>query len=88
MADNFLCLNGDKTEVMHIGSPHQLHKAGQTPLIIDGSLPDFQKKLRNLRNLSLTFDPQVQNVIKILLNCVQCYHFQLQKSKLIKKHSH
>jgi len=34
MDNNFLCLNNDKTKVMLIGSPHQLSRAYQSPLII------------------------------------------------------
>lgn len=48
MTNNFLCLNADKNEVLLIGSPHQLSRADQSPLIIDGSVLEFQSKLRNL----------------------------------------
>ena len=48
MSENFLCLNGDKTEVMLIGSPHQLCKAESITLSVDGSALQFQTKLKNL----------------------------------------
>ncbi len=35
MSKNFLCLNNDKTEVLLIGSSHQLRKAGSLILNID-----------------------------------------------------
>lgn len=62
MANNFLCLNSDETEVMLIGSPHQLSGTYQSPLIIDGSVLEFQKKLRNLGLIfdsSVTFDTHI-----------------------------
>ncbi len=44
MSQNFLCLNSDKTEVMLIGSPHQIRKAGTLTLKMDGSVMEFQTK--------------------------------------------
>ncbi len=44
MSENVLCLNSDKTEVMLIGSPHQLHKAESVTLGLDGSALQFQTK--------------------------------------------
>ncbi len=44
MSQNFLCLNSDKTEVMLIGSPHQIRKAGTLALKMDGSVMEFQTK--------------------------------------------
>ncbi len=44
MSGNLLCLNSDKTEVMLIGSPHQLHKAESATLGLDGSALQFQTK--------------------------------------------
>ncbi len=36
MSENCLCLNSDKTEMMLIGSPHQVHKAESITLSVDG----------------------------------------------------
>lgn len=38
MAQNYLCLNSEKTEVMLIGSSNQLRKAGYATINIDGSV--------------------------------------------------
>ncbi len=67
MSQNFLCLNSDKTEVMLIGTPHQISKSGALALIVEGTVLDFQNKLKNLGvifNINLTFDPYVQNTVK------------------------
>ncbi len=48
MSQNVLCLNSEKIEVMLIGSPHQLHKAGSITLSVDGSIMKFKTKLKNL----------------------------------------
>ncbi|MBN3312075.1 PCD15 protein, partial [Atractosteus spatula] len=45
MTQNFLHLNCDKTEVMLIGSPHQLRKASPVTLSVDGSVLELQSKL-------------------------------------------
>lgn len=68
MSQNFLCLNSDKTEVMLIGSPQQIRKAGDITLMVDGSALEFQTKLKNLGvifDATLTFDPHVQNMVKV-----------------------
>ncbi len=65
--ENFLCLNSEKTEVMLIGSPHQLHKAGSITLSVDGSIMKFKTKLKNLGIIfdsNLTFEPHVQGTVK------------------------
>jgi len=41
-SENFLCLNSDKTEVMLIGSPHQLRKAESLTLSVGGSALKLQ----------------------------------------------
>ncbi len=38
MSQNFLCLNSEKTEIMLIGSPHQLLKSGTVSLIVNNSI--------------------------------------------------
>ncbi len=86
--ENFLCLNSEKTEVMLIGSPHQLHKAGSITLSVDGSIMKFKTKLKNLGIIfdsNLTFEPHVQGTVKtsfffileILPDYVQCCPFLL-----------
>lgn len=63
MAQNYLCLNGG----MLIGSSNQLRKAGYATINIDGSVLEFQKKLKNLCvifDAHLTFEPHVQNTVK------------------------
>ncbi len=67
MSQNFLCLNSDKTEVMLIGTPHQISKSGALSLTVEGTVLDFQNKLKNLGvifDINLTFDPHVQNTVK------------------------
>uniref|UniRef100_A0A8C1UV32 Reverse transcriptase domain-containing protein n=1 Tax=Cyprinus carpio TaxID=7962 RepID=A0A8C1UV32_CYPCA len=67
MYEIFLCLNSDKTEVMLIGSPHQLRKAESITLSVDGSALQFQTKLKNLGvifDANLTFDHYVRNTVK------------------------
>lgn len=67
MSENFLCLNSDKTEVMLIGSPHQLRKAESITLSVDGSALKLQTKLKNLGvifDANLTFDHHVRNTVK------------------------
>ncbi len=67
MSQNFLCLNSEKTEVMLIGSPHQLRKAGSITLSVDGSIMKFKTKLKNLGVIfdsNLTFEPHVQGTVK------------------------
>ncbi len=44
MSENLFCLNNDKTEVLLIGSSHQLRKAGSLILNIDGSVLESQTK--------------------------------------------
>ncbi len=64
---NLLCLNSDKTEVMLIGTPHQISKSGALALTVEGTVLDFQNKLKNLGvifDINLTFDPHVQNTVK------------------------
>lgn len=68
MTDNFLCLNSEKTEIMLVGSPHQLRKVEPVTLALDGSTVEFQSKLRNLGvifDANLTFEPHVLNTVKI-----------------------
>ncbi len=48
------CLNSEKTEVMLIGSPHQLRKAGLITLSVDGSIMKFKTKLKNFGGLFST----------------------------------
>ncbi len=43
MSQHFLCLNSEKAEVMLIGSPHQLRKAGSITLSVDGSIMKFKR---------------------------------------------
>ncbi len=67
MSQHFLCLNSEKTEVMLIGSPHQLRKAGSITLSVDGSIMKFKTKLKNLGVIfdsNLTFEPHVQGTVK------------------------
>ncbi len=69
MSQNFLCLNSEKTEVMLIGSPHQLRKAGSITLSVDGStsIMKFKIKLKNLGVIfdsNLTFELHVQGTVK------------------------
>jgi len=67
MSQNFLCLNSEKTEVMLIGSPHQLRKAGSITLSVDGSIMKFKTKLKNLGVIfdsNLTFEPHVLGTVK------------------------
>ncbi len=67
MSQNCLCLNSEKTEVMLIGSPHQLRKAGSITLSVDGSIMKFKTKLENLWVIfdsNLTFEPHVQGTVK------------------------
>ncbi len=67
MSQNFLCLNSDKTEVMLIGTPHQISKSGALALTVEGTVLDFQNKNKNLGvifDINLTFDPHVQNTVK------------------------
>ncbi|MBN3319116.1 KCNKD protein, partial [Atractosteus spatula] len=67
MTQNFLHLNCDKTEVMLIGTPHQLRKASPVTLSVDGSVLELQSKLKNLGVIfdsGLTFDPHVQHTVK------------------------
>ncbi len=44
MSQDFLCLNSDKTEVMLIGTPHQISKSGALALTVEGTVLDFQNK--------------------------------------------
>ena len=67
MSNNFLSLNGSKTEVMLLGSPHQLRKVGSPTLSVDGVALEFKTKLRNLGvifDATLSFEPFVQNTVK------------------------
>uniref|UniRef100_A0A8C1MC95 Reverse transcriptase domain-containing protein n=1 Tax=Cyprinus carpio TaxID=7962 RepID=A0A8C1MC95_CYPCA len=67
MSTNFLCLNSGKTEVMLIGSRHQISKAGSLSLTIDGSVLATQAKVRNLGvifDTRLSFDSFVQSTVK------------------------
>ncbi len=48
MSQNFLCLNSEKTEIMLIGSPHQLLEAGTVSLIVDNSIMESRPKRKNL----------------------------------------
>ncbi len=68
MSQNFLCLNSDKTEVILTGTPHQINKSGALALTVEGTVLDFQNKLKKLGvifDINLTFDPHVQNTVKI-----------------------
>ncbi len=68
MSENVLCLNSDKTEVMLIGSHHQLCKAESVTLSVDGSALQLQTKQKILGvifNANLTFDPHVRNTVKV-----------------------
>ncbi len=67
MDNNFLCLNGDKTEVMLIGSRHQISKAGHLSLTLDGSVLKGQSRVRNLGvifDANLSFDYFIQSTVK------------------------
>ncbi len=67
MAQNVLCLNNEKTEIMLIGSPHQLRTAGPVSLIVDDSIMESRTKLKHLGVIfdsNLTFEPQVLNTVK------------------------
>lgn len=70
MSVNFLCLNSDKTEVLLIGSPHQLRRVKPVALHVDGSVMQFQSKFKNLGVIfdsNLTFDLHVRNTVKVSL---------------------
>lgn len=67
MSKNVLSLNSSKTEVMLLGSPHQLQNAGSLTLSVDGVALEFQSKLKNLGvifDATLSFEPFVQNTFK------------------------
>lgn len=67
MSQHFLCLNREKTEIMLIGSPHQLRKAGTVSLTVDDSIMESRTKLNNLGVIfdsNLTFEPHVLNTVK------------------------
>ncbi len=52
---------------MLIGTPHQISKSGALALTVEGTVLDFQNKLKNLGvifDINLTFDPHVQNTVK------------------------
>ncbi len=80
MSQNFLCLNSEKTEVMLIGSPHQLRKAGSITLSVDGSIMKFKTKLWGLFStpiylLSHMFKALLKHlffILEILPDYVQC----------------
>ncbi len=55
MSQNFLCLNSEKTEVMLIGSPHQLRKAGSITLSVDGSIMKFKTEFGGYFRLQSNF---------------------------------
>ena len=65
MTDNVLCLNSEKTEIMLVGSPHQLHKAEPVTLTLDGSNVEFQTNLGVIFDANLTFEPHVLNTVKV-----------------------
>ncbi len=67
MSDNFLYLNSSKTEVMLLGSPHQLWNGASIDLSVDGVALELQSKLKNLGiifDATLSFEPFVQNTVK------------------------
>lgn len=67
MAKNVLCLNSSKTEVMLLGSPHQLRNAASIDLSVDGAALELHSKLKNLGvifDATLSFEPFVQNTVK------------------------
>ncbi len=64
MDNHFLCLNGDKTEVMLIGSRHQISNLSLT---LDGSVLEVQSRVRNhgvIFDANLSFDSFVQSTVK------------------------
>ncbi len=85
MSQNVLCLNSEKTEVMLIGSPHQLRKAGSITLSVDGSIMKFKTKLWGLFStpiylLSHMFKALLKHlffILEILPDYVQCCPFLL-----------
>ncbi len=73
MDNNFLRLNGDKTEVMLIGSRHQISKAGH----LSGSVLEVQSRVRNLGDIidaHLCFDSFIPlfSTSEISQDCVLC----------------
>ncbi|MBN3319013.1 CA2D4 protein, partial [Atractosteus spatula] len=81
-------LNCEKTEVMLLGTSHQLCKAHAVTLSVDGNIPEFQSK-GVIFDPDLTFDPYVQHIVKTLffhhrnisgLQYMLCCHYLLLKS--------
>ncbi len=62
MLQKFLCLN---SEIMLIGSPHQLRKAGTVHFIVDDSIMEFEKKIKKsvIFDSNLTREPHLQNTV-------------------------
>ncbi len=82
MDNNLFCLNSDKTEVMLIGSRHQISEAGHLSLTLDGSVLEVQSRVRNLGvifDANLSFDSLSRALLKplfssseILQDCALC----------------
>ncbi len=67
MDNNLFCLNSDKTEIMLMGSRHEISKAGHLSLTLDGSVLEVQSRVRNLGvifNANLSFDSFVPSTVK------------------------